>query len=293
MRPIFIDEDVNILFGPEAQQQLTKRNDRRYLDQEGGVLVVPQERWASAQRAERAHWMRLGIRAQDDRNRQHFEGFRRFAVLRGRRFEHALEIGCGPFTNLRIIGRACKIDRCTLLDPLILSYLSHPYCYYDENLLDLEPSGLPGRVARKLFPRFFRAIQRALGRCIPVASLEPTPIESYGVAGPFDMVIMINVLEHCFDGRRVFERALGACRPGSVFVFLDRLYDARPLSDELALRFDAAHPLKIDRKIVTDFLAGNFDDMFVDVLPRTTRCLPEEAAARWDEIFFIGTRKAA
>lgn len=291
MRHIFIDEDIRVLEGAEAQRHLAERNDLPFLDPASGVVAVSPERWALAQRAEQAHWMRRGIGAQDDRNRQHLLSFRSFEALRGRSFRHALEIGCGPFTNLRLIGRTCKIGRCTLLDPLVRSYLSHPYCYYDERMLDLGPTGVAGRIARKLLPRCYRAAQRAMGRCIPVAALEPAPIETYAPSSRFDLVVMINVLEHCFDGRRVFGNILAACEPGAAFVFMDALYDAAPMADSLARQYDAAHPLKIDRRVLLDFLQSNFDELFSRVVPRHSTRTDAGEHLDWHELFYAGTRK--
>src|SRR5262249_22728923 len=151
----------------------------------------------------------------DDRNEYHKEHFAGYSPLRGRHFKRGIELGSGPFTNMRLIAAACTIDEIHLLDPLLNDYVNHPFCSYKHGRL----SGLltqlhPMRIARDLRPlrqakRFIsnraNAIRTGgiLGR--PV-SLIASPIESYQTDLKFDLVVMVNVIEHCLDGDKVFQK---------------------------------------------------------------------------------------
>jgi hypothetical protein len=105
---------------------------------------VEHERWTIAQRWERDHWIRnhralarygknyvwrllslLGIVEKyrgDDRNRWWKEAFQNYQALPSR-LDNALEVGCGPYTNLRLIREVCKPNHIFLSDPLIRTYV--------------------------------------------------------------------------------------------------------------------------------------------------------------------------
>ncbi len=132
---IFVDKDAKMRRGPEAQRLLEQGSDSVYLSAGSGITRVPEERWKLAQAYEATTWMSEGAHATEDRNSAHRDNFDGYRALQGMRFEHAIELGCGPFTNLRWIAAACRIERCTLLDPLIARYRSHRHCRYAGGLL--------------------------------------------------------------------------------------------------------------------------------------------------------------
>src|SRR5262245_17085533 len=106
---LHIDSDVRIRTGEEARRALESENDQSFLTSDSGILRVPEDRWRRAQTAERKHWMTLGIDSEDDRNEDHRAGFENYRVLTGRKFASAIELGSGPFTNLRLIANHCQI----------------------------------------------------------------------------------------------------------------------------------------------------------------------------------------
>ena len=64
------------------------------------ITEVDVVRWEEAQRYEHRVWMgESGLNAREDRNKAHERAFSNYAVIRGERFENAIEIGCGPFTR--------------------------------------------------------------------------------------------------------------------------------------------------------------------------------------------------
>ncbi len=263
-KKIFIDSDVNILTGEDAERALHKENDAKYFNEREGVSRVEKDRWRTAQKAEKKHWMNLGIRAADDRNYDHADKFGGYESIRGMKFDHAIELGCGPFTNLRLIGGIAEIGRCTLLDPLIDEYQAHPQCRYRTGKLVRDSySGSPWM--RTLRKGLWRAMPDGLRRLLPGIPLAGTlnmPIEEMPLNETYDLVVMINVIEHCYDAHALMSSILRILRPGGVFVFHDRLYDASIIRERVKEKYDAAHPLRVDQKLLMEFLQRNFSPLF-------------------------------
>jgi SAM-dependent methyltransferase len=291
---VHIDEKVRILTDEAARQVLAQENDSAFVDPVRGITRVTRERWMTAQRAERTHWMDLGIRAMDDRNFEHLSHFDGYGALRGMRFERAIELGCGPFTNLRLIADVCSVGECDLLDPLIDEYVGHPYCRYSRGALLVENASLPEWFRRQM-SRFAWAVRRGYGlrlgrpKAVPVDRRIASPIEEMPRDRAYDLVVMVNVLEHCYDVDRVFESIRAITRPGSVIVFHDKYYDP---SDAMRLSetcYDAAHPLRVGRGVVEAGLA-DFESLLMTVDPVHS----EFGGCSFDNdyVYFVGRRKA-
>lgn len=127
---IFIDAGPEVFFGEEARSRLAIRNDSGHHIRGHGIPRVPSDRWEFAQRAETQHWFGLGGKARvtgDDRNLAHYERFKGYDAVKGCSFANALDVGSGPFTNLRLIGWGpAKVGEASLLDPHVGHYLAHP-----------------------------------------------------------------------------------------------------------------------------------------------------------------------
>jgi hypothetical protein len=108
---------------------------------------VTRERWSEAQLWEQSHWVNAEkARARWGKNyiwrvlswcglvprhrgedwnlwwSERFNGYRFLPET----IENAIEVGCGPFTNLRIIRKQCCPQHMVLSDPLIRTYLGFP-----------------------------------------------------------------------------------------------------------------------------------------------------------------------
>jgi SAM-dependent methyltransferase len=291
---LFVGKDLEFVTGPEAAMLLQTTNDSAYIDQVRGVVRVSRERWNSAQKYEHNTWMVAGQEANDDRNEYHASRFDRYKNLEGASFDSAIELGCGPFTNLRVIARHCQVARCTLLDPLINEYLKHKNCAYSNGILKISNSlvseALEKNRARRAIRRLLRAtFPQLLVRGIPIERLINAPIEDIGIIGQYDMVVMINVIEHCFDVERIFASIIKLCRKGTVFVFHDRLYSAFKVKRRAMQRFDAGHPLRVEEEVILNFLETHFCRVYV------RRSVVEDEYAGIDltenGIYFIGRRK--
>jgi SAM-dependent methyltransferase len=292
---LYVDDQLRFLTGTEAAEALRERSDARFLDAGKGVVRVPRERWEEAQRYERDTWLVAAAEASDDRNEEHREGFGNYEALHGRSFQHAAELGCGPFTNLRLIARYCSIASCTLVDPLIPQYLHHRHCRYDRRHLRLAETSFGrtlggsriGRVAARVLRKVAPGL---LSRQVPVRDLLATPIEEMNIDRPqFDLVVMINVIEHCFDAEKIFSVISRILEPGGVFVFHDKLFDGGEIAADVETRFDAGHPLRVQREVVMAFLERDFRPLY----SRTERVADgfDDIDLTRDAIYFIGERK--
>lgn len=301
---VHIDSNVNILHGEEARQRLAQENDRAYLTNGRGVTRVDHTRWKKAQQAEHTHWFHHSITADSDRNEGHFEGFNGYRALRGRQFENAIELGCGPFTNMRLIADVCRVKQTTLLDPLIARYLSHPHCGYDQNALRLQYSAwlhVPQFLRKPIdsfrwwrrYPNWHRRLTS--GHTLPIKRMIDSAIEAMPTDDRYDLVVIINVIEHCYDIEAVFERILTTTQVGGYLVFQDRLYTHDEVASKVDHHYDAAHPLRIDGDLLRYFLAANFEPQFER--ERTEAILQRDENGKYqqvgseDVIYFIGRRK--
>lgn len=290
---LFVDRDVRVHRGEDAARLLAETNDLRFYEAGRGVLRVDRERWMDAQRYERRTWMELSLRASDDRNRDHVARFGGYQALRGIPFRRAIELGCGPFTNLRYILDVATVTEVHLLDPLVLDYVRHPLCRYRTGRL----GGLPGPAGTWRLLTSGNPLRQALElangirigglRGRPV-HLEPSTIEDYATEHRFDLVVMINVIEHCRDVNLVLEKIDRLLEPGGFLVFHDRPWKPEALEPTLATLYDAGHPLRVGRNVIDEFLDRRFAPLSrVEVADEEVEGvrLPRTA------LYFIGRKK--
>lgn len=155
--------------------------------------------------------------AADDRNLQHMADFDNYHALHGMTFDHAIELGCGPFTNLRLIGQVCSIAKCTLLDPLIESYLGHKHWRLTERHYDVarvlwqssRQLGNLGRGVRRVIRRLAPNLLAMKG--IPISELIASPIEEMPTQRCYDLIVIVNVVRHCYDINLIFENVSQDC----------------------------------------------------------------------------------
>lgn len=288
---IFVDENRNVIKGEKALELIRSRRPEN-IDPLKGVFKVDTDRWQEAQRYERRTWME-GVAALSDRNEDHEKNFDGYKKLQGKSFGSAIELGCGPFTNLRRILTHCNVDEIHLLDPLANDYLQHPFCRYKNKNLGgvLKTSFIPWskRGGIKHPVRFYKhkleewKIGRLSGR--PV-TLHASGIEDFQPPQTYDLCVMINVIEHCRNVEEIFARILEMTKAGSYFVFADKLYNALNETEISSYKFDAGHPLRVDYSVVRNFLLSNFDSAL------DAEIVEQEDGQSFQSNYFIGIRKA-
>ena len=247
MNEVFIDKGPVVLRGEDARTRLRVTNDSSFLVEGRGIPRVDKARWEVARAAEDLHWFDSdgsGRRIADDRNLVHYWRFAGYEVLRGMQFSHALEVGCGPFTNLRLIGNECSVESCTLLDPAIDKYLSHGRSYYTTEYLATVPASRTRARLWNLAGPIPRALAGLSASRIAIRSIIASGAETLrGVEA--DLVIMVNVLEHCMDADEIVRRVWDCVVPGGILVLGDKVHDDLAVRESAIRVYDSAHPLRI------------------------------------------------
>lgn len=241
------------------------RDDGCFYHPEYGTAVVSKERWLGAQAVEQETWDTRDT--DEDRNAAHAVSYNGYAAL-PQELGDAIEIACGPFTQIKTILRTGRtVSSLTLLDPGAFHYMnSVRRSSYKNGLLKA-----PGVVANTVlsFPA------------------EETPSLTHS----FDTVVMINVIEHVLDAFTTFEKVYHMLRPGGLFLWHDRLWDGyqgRPGTgprDGGALREFQLHPIRL-KKSFADRFVQLFDPLF------DSRDTPELRRLQNQGIYFIGRKRA-
>lgn len=225
MDKIYIDEEIRIVKGVNAEKLLEKNNDLEFFDSnENGIHKVSSNRWEIAQKYEKKTWMNNKL-INDDRNLEHFERFNYLTDLDNlsNKNKNIIELGCGPFTNIRLFNHVLNPKNITLLDPLINEYLNHPNCTYKNNELNQVK-----------------------------VELVNSPIESFSFENKFDIVVIINVIEHCFDVDLIFNKILSLLNDDGILIFSDVYFtNVKTIASCL---YDAGHPIRLSEEKLDKFL---------------------------------------
>lgn len=218
---VFVSKDIEITRGTGAESLIRQKNESKYFEPGVGIKKIDLERWQEAQYYERKTWCASpSMELISDHNEEHLIHFNNYESIDdlGDNLS-VIELGCGPFTNMRFIlyriGK--RVESVSLLDPLINDYIqSAPNCTYKN-----------GELAGKKIKTF------------------AMPIEEFVAPEKYDVVVMINVLDHCFDIDLIFEKISAMLNEGGILVFMERAYDESVLKQSLETIYDAGHPIRI------------------------------------------------
>jgi SAM-dependent methyltransferase len=221
------------------------------------VSKVTHERWLEAQRQELALWSewrqgrgwrrliwrfarpllgRLGFDfgAGDDWNRWWADQFDNYRFLPDDLRDY-IELGCGPYTNTRLILRGRRANRIVCSDPLAGHYVK----FRGRWLADAYKKG---RVEIDEHP------------------IEELPFE----AESFDVVVLINVLDHVRSADACLTNATALVRRDGYFLF------GQDLVPQTAGDDDVLHPIKLSAADVESYLES--------FAPIVQKLLPSEHA---------------
>jgi SAM-dependent methyltransferase len=243
--PFFIDKTRKKYYGEEAHKKLLSYNDRKYLNYEAGVVSVNEERWKEAQEYERKIWMEDLKFENDDNNKRIRDKFNDYSILNGKKFDRVIELGCGPFTNLRYVLSHIKCQEIDLLDPLIQQYLTKKNCAYRNGLVSGDNTW---------WNRIFGEKKQV--------KMHGCAIEDFITSKKYDLIIMINVLEHCKDFEKIKEKILSISKKGTHFIFSDKIFSIEEIKEDLKNTYDAGHPLRINKEYLMKFLEDNFRKIY-------------------------------
>lgn len=238
---LYIDKELSIKSGKKAELLISQKNDSQYVDHAHGIHQVDIERWREAQYYEKKTWMESSSHCSDDRNFDHLSKFDNYqSVIKyfstySNKALNIIELGCGPFTNIRLILKKLetfKISKIALLDPLIEEYLKHANCSYKNKQLDHFD-----------------------------VKVINSPIEMLNINQKYDLVVICNVLEHCYDVRKIFNVILNIINQNGLLIFADVYYKGKMAKEMTMEIYDAGHPIKLSESVMNDFL-GHFNSIF-------------------------------
>ena len=224
MEKIYIDEHIKVIEGEEASKFIEEQDQMRFYEEHVGIKQVPKWRWHTAQEYERRTWCEVAVNAIEDRNQEHLERFDSYKILKSvlNHDINVIELGCGPYTNLGIMlpyikKRLATID---LLDPLVKDYILYsPNCTYKNGLMGFQN----------------------------VNTISST-IEDFIPTKKYDLVIMINVLEHCFDVDLIFKKVFEMLNVGGILVLGDKVVKNDKVKEYIESIYDAGHPIRISEE---------------------------------------------
>jgi SAM-dependent methyltransferase len=239
-------------------------------------LSVDEQRWQQAQEWELAFWLReqehLGWKrlaykvaapllrvlgspraTGDDWNlwwREQFDNYRFLPPDVG----DYIELGCGPYTNTRLIMKGRTARRVVCSDPLADEYL-------------------------KFEDRWLARGYRRGKVMIDTHAIEECPFPPRS----FDVVVLINVLDHVRDAPMCMEITTRLLRDGGYLVFGQDLADPESFGNPEYGWFEEGHPIRITSDDVRPWL-----EPFEPVLAKT---IPPRDARLQSGVLVFGGRK--
>jgi SAM-dependent methyltransferase len=240
---------------------------------------VDRARWEQAQQWECRHWVRtqreraryfknyiwraLGLAGLvpkyrgDDWNvwwRKQFDDYR----FLPERIHNALEVGCGPYTNVRLMLDRCRFDHLYLSDPLIKTYVKFKLTLVAE-------------------------MYRTAGCVLDDHGLEELPFAS----DYFDLAVMINVLDHVQDAAACMQNLIRVIKPGGILIVGQDLTN----EEDLALLTDydglVGHPIRLDHEWFVPYLRKQFSPIIDKMLSRHEGRAPEH---HYGNLIFAGRK---
>jgi len=204
-------------------------DDTKYVI-DGKLIRVDHKRWEDAQTFEKECWIN-SVHLGDDWNFWWREKFDKYNSVENH-FEQKeidiLEVGCGPFTNVRLIESIVNYKKVVCSDPLMPTYIKLP-CWINSN-------------------------SHRLG-----FELHNDQLENLRYANEsFDLLICINVLDHVQDVDRCFHEMKRVLKKNGLIVFGQDLTDwikrddPNPNKDQ-----DQGHPIRINE----EYCYENLKDM--------------------------------
>lgn len=232
MDNFWIGSTTDIRTGQAAFNALATQNDKQYWT-DSGSIKVDEQRWQQAQQFEADCWLKTHIGASQDRDDEHKTKFGLYKSL-PTNLGNTIEVGCGPFTQLRTIIKEGHVpESVTLLDPLLDRYFDQPHCSYkSKKLSGFDVSCINGR------------------------------LEDIDFVEMFDTAIMINVIEHCLDAIKALSNYTKLLKVGGIAIFHERYWDRFDPNK----MYDIGHPIRV-KKFILDEFKKQFEMIFENSEP--------------------------
>lgn len=157
--------------------------------------------------------------------------------------ETSLEIGCGPYSNTRIISKLIKIKNIYCSDPLMDVYKTFKLTWVSE--------------------------QARRGKIKTITGMgESVALPDKSV----DLVICVNVLDHVQDASLCLSEVFRVLKPGGFFVFGQDLSDEKDLAN---LPISQGHPIRLSEQFLDSILENKYTPLLKKILSREQGRNPE------------------
>lgn len=241
---------------------IDKWDDTKYTE-EGQIIKVDHERWTEAQKFEEQCW-KDAWHLQDDWNMWWKKQFDDYEVLEKNLPEtiRAIEVGCGPFTNARLIELILQYKEISfvLSDPLMESYLLLPDCWVKKNQNRQTPE--------------------------IIIDKNNSQLENLNFANEqFDLLVCINVLDHVEDVNKCFDEMYRVLKKDGLLVFGQDLTDwtkrgdPSPKDDQ-----DQGHPVRVNQEFC-ELKLKNYDSFLNKIVESRNK------QAHYGCLCYIGRKK--
>jgi ubiquinone/menaquinone biosynthesis C-methylase UbiE len=193
----------------------------------------------------------------DDDNRWWAERFDNYRFLPAQ-VDNMIEVGCGPYTNLRLLRKSCTPRHPVLSDPLIRTYVRFRMTFVREMYLQAG------------------------------CSLDDSPLEALPYRDSlFDVSLMVNVLDHVRDAHACLETLYRITKPGGfVIIGQDLTNDLDLQSHPDGMR--TGHPITLNETWIHHRLEDLYRPVIDQVLPREAGRTPDW---HYGTFLFAGVRK--
>lgn len=148
----------------------------------------------------------------------------------------ALEVGSGPYSNIRLISKIIKIDEIICTDPLMDIYKTFKMTWVSSN-------SKKGR------------IKAYTGMCEKIDLADNS----------IDLVVCNNVLDHVLDAEKGLLEMHRVLKPGGHFVFAQDLTDKEGIMHEEKRE---GHPIRLDHYFLDPLLNPLYTPVLKKILPR-------------------------
>lgn len=153
--------------------------------------------------------------------------------------DNAIELGCGPYSNMRLVGERCKANHVFLSDPLVRTYINFK-------------NGFVSQMYRTGF-----------------VTIDDHPIEECPFAqGYFDLTVIINVLDHVQDAQLCVENAISITKPGGFLILGQDLSNEDDIKLITNSEGEIGHPIRVDHAWLDELITERFDPIIHRIMPR-------------------------
>lgn len=193
----------------------------------------------------------------DDWNYWWMDQFDGYKVL-PKSFNKALEVGSGPYTNMRLLSKIVEVKDMYFTDPLMHIYKAFRLTWLSKMFEAGKVHAMTGKAEKIEFPD-----------------------------ATFDMVVCNNVLDHVENAEMCLNEMSRVLAPGGYFIFGQELTNAEDLKVS-SWKNDVGHPIKLHEIFLDKVFANVYDSKFKRILTREQSRIPHH---NYGTYIYIGKKK--